>query len=185
MWGQLSTTLIRHVELISLLNDISHRLPNSLKLNEFERQNILWYYKMLPVTVIPDNNKIHIKRKTERDYFSNQLDINKSDMKKSWKIMKSVIGNKRKTNQNIKYFKLNNNIIDNDLRIANEFNSYFVSIGPTLATYQIKTDLNPLHYVQSNPNSMVMQQIEDFEVVNVINNNSSPGWDGIHGKKSP
>ena len=28
---------------------------------------------------------------------------------------------------------------------------------------------------------MVMQQIEDFEAVNVINslNNSSPGWDGI------
>ena len=95
--------------------------------------------------------------------------------------MKSVIGNKRKTNQNIKRFKINNNIIDNDLRIANEFNSYCVSVGPTLAAHQIKTDLNPLHYVQNNPNSMVMQQIEDFEVVNVINslNNSSPGWDGI------
>ena len=69
------------------------------------------------------NNKLNsIKRKAERDYFSNQLDINKSDMKKSWKIMKSVIGNKRKTNQNIKRFKINNNIIDNELRIANEFN---------------------------------------------------------------
>ena len=40
------------------------------------------------------NNKLNaIKRKAERDYFSNQLEINKSDMKKSWKIMKSVIGN--------------------------------------------------------------------------------------------
>ena len=60
MRGQLSTTLIRPAELRSILNDISHRLPNSLKLNEFERQKIMWYYKMLPVTVIPDNNKIHI-----------------------------------------------------------------------------------------------------------------------------
>ena len=95
--------------------------------------------------------------------------------------MKSVIGNKRKTNQNIKRFKINNNIIDNNLRIANEFNSYFLSVGPTLAAHQIKTYLNPFHYVQNNPNSMVMQKIEDFEVVNVINslNNSSPGWDGI------
>ena len=65
--------------------------------------------------------------------------------------MKSVIGDKRKTNQNIKRFKINNNIIDYDLRIANEFNSYFVSVGPTLAAHQIKTDLNPLHYVQNNP----------------------------------
>ena len=40
-------------------------------------------------------------------------------MKKLWKIMKSVISNRRKTNQNIKRFKINNNIIDNDLRIVN------------------------------------------------------------------
>ena len=78
--------------------------------------------------------------------------------------MKSVIGNKRKTNQNIKRFKINNNIIDNDLRIANEFNNYFVSVGTTLAAHQIKTDLNPHHYVQNNSNSMVMQQIEDFKL---------------------
>ena len=64
----------------------------------------------------------------------------------------SVIGNKRKTNPNSKCFKINNNI-DNDLQIANAFNSYFVSVGPTLAAHQIKTDLNPLHYVQSNPKS--------------------------------
>ena len=62
--------------------------------------------------------------------------------------------------------------------MANEFNSYFVSVGPTLAAHQIITDLNPLHYVHNNPNCMVLLHIE---VVNVINslNNSSPGWDGI------
>ena len=45
------------------------------------------------------NNKLNsIKRKTERDNYSNQLEINKSDMKKSWKIMKTVIGKKKKNN---------------------------------------------------------------------------------------
>ena len=73
--------------------------------------------------------------------------------------MKSVIGIKRKTNQNIKRFMINNNILDNELRIANEFNCYFVSVCPTLAAHQILTDLNPLHYVHNNPNSMVTLQI--------------------------
>ena len=42
------------------------------------------------------NNKLNsIKRKAERDHYSNQLEINKSDMKKSWKIMKTVIGKKK------------------------------------------------------------------------------------------
>ena len=44
-----------------------------------------------------NNNKLNsIKRKAERDHYSNQLEINKSNMKKSWKIMKTVIGKKKK-----------------------------------------------------------------------------------------
>ena len=70
------------------------------------------------------NNKLNsIKRKAERDYFSNQLEINKSDMKKSWRIMKSVIGNKIKMHQKHRRFVINDKILDDDLLIANEFNN--------------------------------------------------------------
>ena len=95
--------------------------------------------------------------------------------------MKSVIGNKRKSHQTNKRFIINNNIIENELRIANEFNNYFVSIGPTLAAIQLTTTLNPLDFLQNNPNSMAIRQIEYIEVIHIINslNNSSPGWDGI------
>ena len=124
------------------------------------------------------NNKLNsIKRKAERDYFSNQLEMNKSDMKKSWKIMKSVIGNKRKMHQKNRRFVINNKIIDNDLQIANEFNNYFVSVGPILATNQTPTSLNPIDFLQNHYSSMVISQIHDLEVVNIIRslNNSSPG----------
>ena len=40
-------------------------------------------------------------------------------MRKSWKIMKSVIGTKRKTNNNKTSFIINNKRIDNALLIAN------------------------------------------------------------------
>ena len=102
-------------------------------------------------------------------------------MKKSWKMMKSVIGNKRKSHQTNKRFIINNNIIENELRIANEFNNYFVSIGPTLPAIQLTTHLNPLDFLQNNPNSMAIRQIKYIEVINIINslNNSSPGRDGI------
>ena len=75
-----------------------------------------------------DNKLNSIKRKAERDYFSNKLEINKSDIKKSWSIMKSVIGNKRKMHQKNRRFVINDKIIDNDLHIANAFNNYFVSV---------------------------------------------------------
>ena len=80
------------------------------------------------------NNKLNsIKRKEEREYFSNQLEINKSDMRKSWKIMKFVIGTKRRTNNNKTSFIINNKKIDNALLIANEFTKYFVSVSQALA----------------------------------------------------
>ena len=43
------------------------------------------------------------------------------------------------------------------------------------------TNLNPIDFLQNNPNSMAIRQIEDMEVINIINslNNSCPGWDGI------
>ena len=95
--------------------------------------------------------------------------------------MKSVLGNKRKSHQTNKRFIINTNIIKNELRIANEFNNYFVSIGPTLAAIQETTNLIPLDFLQNNPNSMAIRQMEDIEVIHIINllNNSSPGLDGI------
>ena len=131
------------------------------------------------------NNKLNsIKRKAERDHYSNQLEINKSDMKKSWKIMKTVIGNKRKTIIKKAMFNINNKTIDSELQIANEFNNYFVSISPKLASYQTPTTLNPLNTLQFNANSVVIDHIEEIEVVRIINslNNSSPGWDCIPAK---
>ena len=95
--------------------------------------------------------------------------------------MKSVIGNKRKMHQKNRRFVINNKIIDNDLQIANEFNNYFVSVGPILATNQTPTSLNPIDFLQNHYSSMVISQIHDLEVVNIIRslNNSSPGWDDI------
>ena len=92
------------------------------------------------------NNKLNsIKRKAERDHFGKQLEIKKSDIKKSWKIMKSVIGSKRKYTQKVSSFNINSKNIINEQHIANEFNNYFISVDPTLAEnyhQQISIPLN-------------------------------------------
>ena len=46
--------------MVSILTEISDVVPDSLTLKNFEDVNILWYYKNLPVTVLPDHNKIHV-----------------------------------------------------------------------------------------------------------------------------
>ena len=162
-------------------------MPNSL-LKSIKKNHILYKLSLTNPSEINKinyktyNNKLNsIKRKAEREYYSNQLEINKSDMKKSWNIMKSVIGNKRKSPKKVSTFIINGKKITDEIRIANEFNNYFVSVGHTLASKLAHTNINPLDFVENNINSMVMPLIEEIEIVTIINSlkNSSPGWDGI------
>ena len=70
--------------------------------------------------------------------------------------MKSVIGTKRRTNNNKTSFIINNKRIDNALLITNEFNKYFVSVGQTLDANLASTSINPIDFLQPNPCSMVL-----------------------------
>ena len=83
--------------------------------------------------------------------------------------MKSVIGTKRRTNNNKTSFIINNKTIDNALLIANEFNKYFVSVGQTSNSNLASTSINLIDFLQPNPCSMVFTHIEEREVATIIN----------------
>ena len=79
-----------------------------------------------------------------------------------------------------KTFSIDNIIIDNSEKIANEFNNFFVSIGHNLAK-DITCNVNPLFYVNSVNDSIVAQHVSVAQVRNVITplKDSSPGWDHL------
>ena len=80
-----------------------------------------------------------------------------------------VIGSKRKSTHTISSLNINSKNIINEQHIANEFNNYFISVGPTLAEKLPPTYLNPLEFVRCNANSMVIFHIDLNEVITVIN----------------
>ena len=120
-------------------------------------------------------------RNAEIKYYSNELDIHKNDVTQSWKILKTIIG---KHTNNLKKrkmsFSIKDVIVTDNQIIANEFNNFFVSIGPTLA-HDLSSDVNPLSYVNTVVNSIVIPTITTLEVRNIISytKNSSPGCDDI------
>ena len=57
---KLTVTLIDPDDLRTILDSIAGSLPPSMQLLNYEGNNILWYYKHLPVTVIPDEGSVHI-----------------------------------------------------------------------------------------------------------------------------
>ena len=76
---------------------------------------------------------------------------------------------------------INNERIENDIRISNEFNNYPVSVGSTLASKINVNSCNPLDTIQSNVQSMAIPNYYENDVTLAINSlkHSSPGWDNI------
>ena len=76
---------------------------------------------------------------------------------------------------------LNNERIENDIRISKEFNNYCVSVGSTLASKINDNSCSPLDYIQSNVQGMVIPNYYENDLTLAINSlkNSSPGWDNI------
>ena len=73
-----------------------------------------------------------------------------------------------------------NVLIDNSEKIANEFNNFFVSISHNLVKY-ITCNVNPMFYVNSVNDSIVLQYVSVAQVRNIITslNESSPAWDHL------
>ena len=80
------------------------------------------------------NEIISELRNTEIKYYSNELELHKNDLSKSWKILRSIIGKESNNSTRKLSFNINNTVVTDSEVIANEFNNFFVSIGPTLAS---------------------------------------------------
>ena len=75
-----------------------------------------------------------LKKKSKKNYYSGLIDSHKYNIKKTWNIMKKIIGNKRFTNASLPNFiTMKNREIFDKKEIAETFNSYFINIGPNLA----------------------------------------------------
>ena len=127
-------------------------------------------------------NKLNsLLRKAERLHYDQLFVKNKNNLKKSWAIIKQVI-NKRKNQIVFSKFKINNNIVTDEKIIANNFNKYFVNLGPSLAKNIPLYQTNPTSYIkQSSPDSMFITPVTNEELVNIVMalKSSSPGWDGL------
>ena len=76
---------------------------------------------------------ITILRSVEKDYYALQLARYKGDIKSTWNVINSIICKQRKDQPKVSGFNLNGKIIKDNKSIANEFNNYFINIGPKLA----------------------------------------------------
>ena len=140
----------------------------------------------------PDNMDLHNEYKSYRNrvtskirnaqlqYHSNEFDIVKNDVSKSWNVLRMIIGLGTTKRNSKTSFIINDDIVSDSDNIANAFNNYFVSIGAELSD-SISSNVNPMSYVSYVENSMFMPDLKECEVRDVILQlkNTSAGWDNL------
>ena len=122
------------------------------------------------------NNKLN----REKEYIEEQLELNKTNLPKSWKIIKEIVGKGKPHDSNPIKFNINGKETCDKHAITNAFNKYFVQVGPRLAN-KINNTTDPLSYVTSSVNSIFIPYVSENEITEVIQSlkNSSACHDSI------
>jgi hypothetical protein len=65
-------------------------------------------------------------------YYSTRFTEAEGDIKKTWRLINSVMKDNTSENRKINEIRYNNKTITHPAEIANRFNDFFVNIGPDL-----------------------------------------------------
>ena len=127
-------------------------------------------------------NKIE---ETKQKYFFDKFTTQKNDMKKTWGTIDETLNRKRKSTEYPAEFFYNNRTIRDSKDIANSFNEYFSSIGPSLSeNIDVSGQDTSYNGYLTNPvNSQFsftpVSENEILKIIKSLKNKKSYGIDGI------
>ena len=124
-----------------------------------------------------------VMRQAERKYYKELIEMHKSNLKKTWAIIKSVV-NKNRSKSPSQKFKHNGKIIEDGQEIATRFNDFYINVGENLAKKIPKTNKHHTEYMQTiNPNNatFIQTEVKEDEILKIITNfkDSAAGWDDL------
>ena len=118
----------------------------------------------------------------KQNYYMNQLNLYKNDIKNTWKIFKHAMNTPNNT-LNISQIRWNNTLSKEPIEIAETFNTYFSSIGKNLSQNIPLPDKQYYEFLDApNPNTIFIFPTHKDEILKIasgLNDKKSPGHDGI------
>ena len=93
------------------------------------------------------NRLNHVLRIAEKKYYFDVIEHNKFNLSMVWKLINSVIS-KRKRSKVIKQFRNGDNYVTDPKDITNQFNSFFVNVGKSLADKIPNTPMEPEFFLK-------------------------------------
>ena len=111
-----------------------------------------------------------LKNIAKQNYYSTELSKFQNDIRKTWKLLNTMIGKQSDKSGISEMFKINNANIKDQKTIANSFCEYFSEIGNKYAS-NIPVADKPFHYylkARSNSNSFFMAPTDPIEISRII-----------------
>ena len=125
-----------------------------------------------------------IKQRAKSQYYSKMILHYKDNIKKTWQIMKEVIGKGKLVNNSLpKHLILNNRNIFNQKTIASSFNEYFANVGPKLACELPQSQRSFEMYLTESDGSFEEVTLSDEEIKTAffsLKGGKSPGFNKIN-----
>lgn len=123
-----------------------------------------------------------VKKCAKKMYYHNQLDKHSGNPRKTWNVLREVLGKPNNKGSPTPDIKVDDQVIDNAPDIASHFNNFFAHIGSELALKVPHTATDPIDYITANhADSFGLREVTNNEILEVGINlkNGSAGWDGF------
>lgn len=117
----------------------------------------------------------------KRDYFMDNIEQSRGDMRKTWKLINELSSRQCKTSD-ISQIIIDERKITSSSEIAESFNTYFTNIGESLASKIPAIDIDPEAFMNETSKTFSFRKITEHELYKLINNldvNKATGLDGI------
>ena len=136
-------------------------------------------------------NKLnHLVKLAKKNYYEKQFVNYKNNSRMTWKTINEILNrrNEKSTLPDKFIEKVSNKALTNPTAIANNFNKYFINVGPELAR-QIRIENNEKSFDRylsgSYVKSMFVEPVTEIEVkieIDKLNQNKSAGYDELSAK---
>ena len=123
-------------------------------------------------------------REAKKNYYENQFQSFKSDIRKTWGIISEILSKKHRNKNSIKWIVINSKTIKDSQQIAEKFNDFFLNIGKNLAA-SLEKNTSKTHrwYLNSNILTSFGFSLVDEDhidkIMKSLKNITSSGNDGI------
>ena len=117
------------------------------------------------------NRTIRELKKSKKLYYSKYFEEHSSNIKKTWLGIREIINLGNSSSQGISQININGTVIDNPIDISNNFNNFFVNVGPdTDSKIPISQNISPEKFLKDrNVIDFVLNPVSENEVLEIIN----------------